>query len=78
MVSVLSHNVAHHQTCGGLGFATVVEKKKESTECNSIDEIQHDIKRPIIGLLCRSCISCTKGKCYFAFRGYPDCYLVKF
>ena len=77
MVNISTHNIVHHQLCGGLGFATITEKKKKSAEANSIDEIQHDIKRPTVGLLCQSCISCARGKCYFAFRGYPSCYLVK-
>lgn len=75
MVNISTQTVVHHQLCGGLGFATVIDRKRKSSD-NSIDELQHDIKRPIIGLLCQSCISCARGKCYFAFRGYPNCYLV--
>jgi len=75
MVDISTRTVVHQQLCGGLGFATVTEKKKKSNEYNSIDEIQHNVKRPTVGLLCQSCISCTRKQCYFAFRVYPNCYL---
>lgn len=77
MVNVSEHTVVHHQQCGGLAPATVIIRKKRCVEHNGVEEDLRDFKRPTVGLLCKSCISSVKSKCYFAFRGYPSCYLVK-
>jgi len=39
-------------------------------------ELQREnIIRKIEGEKCRTCISCTHNRCFFAFKKYPNCYL---
>jgi len=79
MISVSIKAITHQRLIGGLGIATVTTRRKtiEYTNMDFNYGPLKDIYRPIRGKLCSSCISCTNGKCFFAFPRYPQCHLPK-
>ena len=77
MVNVSDHNIVHYTICGGLAPAVVIPKKKKAIESHNTEEEKRNTGQSTIGLLCKSCTSCEYGKCYFAYRDYPRCYLVR-
>lgn len=76
MISLLDKSVEHEEdTIGGIALATIVTRKKIN-ELEGFDEWLNT-PRPLIGSLCKGCISCQGHNCYFAYRKYPECSLIK-
>jgi len=78
--------IIHRKNIGGVTLATITYKKgfsKEFGELNAMQPeelgytLQKKFSRPVKGIMCHGCISCSRNKCFFAFPKYPNCYLPK-
>jgi hypothetical protein len=77
MVGIYTAPITHQHQYGGITFAVPKTSGKKMGMSEEIDQMHTSIKHSICGILCRSCLSQSRGKCYFVFRKYPGCYLSK-
>jgi hypothetical protein len=79
MLSIALKQFSHQHFFGGIGVADILVRKR-TVDCSRMDNEsgpQRDIKRDTHGEMCLSCVSCSRGKCFFSFPSYPKCHLLR-
>ena len=77
MIRFIAGSVLHQNAIGGIALATLIVGHKRDDAKTWGTWFSGDASKPVLGPLCGSCLSCTRGKCYFAYRKYPECLLEK-